>query len=357
VLIDPLFLPFNYGNDVSLDTLFHYFGLCFYVPFGWHQISVGHLFYKLHSKVLILFIRFAYDVLMNITLRQLQIFESVATHLSFTRAAELLYLSQPAVSMQIKQLESELDIPLFERMGKRLFLTDAGKELQNYARNISQQLVELQDVMSELRGSNRGHLTIAVATTANYFALKILGEFYKRYASTNISLDVTNRASLIKHLTDNTVDMVIMGQPPEDLELDATPFMSNPLVVIAPKNHPLVGKQNIPLSELQKETFIMRERGSGTRIAMERFFAQGGYKITSVIEMSNNEAINQAVEAGLGLGIVSKHTLEWELSLQRLAILDVESFPIVRHWYLVHRQGKRFTAVMTAFKRLVIDER
>ncbi len=293
---------------------------------------------------------------MNITIRQLQIFEAVAMHLSYTRAAEVLYLSQPAVSMQIKQLESEIAIPLFERMGKRLFLTDAGKELQIYARNISQQLVELEDVMSEMRGSERGHLTIAVATTANYFALKILGEFYKRHSSTNISLDVTNRASLIKHLADNTVDMVIMGQPPEAIDVEATPFLNNPLVVIAPKDHFLVGKKNIPLSELQKETFIIRELGSGTRMAMERFFEERGYKITSVIEMSSNEAINQAVEAGLGLGIVSKHTLEWELSLDRLAILDVESFPILRHWYLVHRQGKRFTSIMTAFKDLVINE-
>ncbi|MDF1587782.1 MAG: LysR family transcriptional regulator [Gammaproteobacteria bacterium] len=293
---------------------------------------------------------------MNITIRQLQIFEAVSMHLSYTRAAEVLYLSQPAVSMQIKQLESEIDMPLFERMGKRLFLTDAGKELQIYARNISQQLVELEDVISEMRGSERGHLTIAVATTANYFALKILGEFYKRYSSTNISLDVTNRASLIKHLADNTVDMVIMGQPPEGCDVEATPFLKNPLVVIAPRHHFLVSQKNIPLSELQKETFIMRELGSGTRIAMERFFEQAGYKITSVIEMSSNEAINQAVEAGLGLGIVSKHTLEWELSLDRLVILDVESFPIMRHWYLVHRHGKRFTAIMAAFKDLVINE-
>jgi len=293
---------------------------------------------------------------MNITIRQLQIFEAVAQHLSYTRAAEILYLSQPAVSMQIKQLESEIGIPLFERMGKKLYLTEAGDELLLYARNISQQLVELDDVMDEMRGSERGRLTIAVATTANYFALKLLGEFYKRFSGTNISLDVTNRASLLKHMTENTVDMVIMGQPPEEMDVEATSFLENPLVVIAPKDHDLVGQKNIPLSVLQKETFIMREHGSGTRIAMERFFTQSGYSISSVMEMSSNEAINQAVEAGLGLGIVSRHTLELELALGRLAVLDVESFPIMRHWYLVHRQGKRFTALMAAFKRLVIED-
>lgn len=293
---------------------------------------------------------------MNITIRQFQIFEAVAQHLSYTRAAEVLYLSQPAVSMQIKQLESEVEMPLFERLGKKLFLTDAGEELLIYACNISQQLVELDDVLNEIRGSERGRLTIAVATTANYFALKLLGEFYKRFPGTIISFDVTNRESLLNHLNDNTADMVIMGQPPEGMDVEATVFMDNPLVVIAPKGHELISKKQIPLSVLQQETFIMREHGSGTRIAMERFFEQSGYSISSVMEMSSNEAINQAVEAGLGLGIVSRHTLELELALERLHILDVQSFPIMRHWYLVHRKQKRLTALMDAFKRLVIDE-
>jgi DNA-binding transcriptional LysR family regulator len=293
---------------------------------------------------------------MNITIRQLQIFESVAQHLSYTRAAELLFLTQPAVSMQIKQLESEVGIPLFERMGKSLFLTEAGDELLVYARNISQQLGEVAEVLDELKGSQRGRLNIAIATTATSFALKLLGEFYKRFPSANITLDVTNRASLLNHLDENTVDMVIMGQPPEGLDVEAESFMDNPLVVVAPKAHELVAKKKIPLKIVQQETFIMREQGSGTRIAMERFFEKSGYSISSVMEMSSNEAINEAVEAGLGLGIVSKDTLEVKLNLGQLKILDVESFPIMRHWYLVHRKGKRFTALMTAFKNLVQQE-
>ncbi|OUR72797.1 LysR family transcriptional regulator [Methylophaga sp. 41_12_T18] len=293
---------------------------------------------------------------MNITLRQLQIFESVAKNLSYTRAAELLYLTQPAVSMQIKQLESEVAMPLFERMGKSLFLTEAGDELLIYARNISQQLNEVSEVLDELKGSQRGRLNIAVATTATSFSLKLLGEFYKRFPGANITLDVTNRASLLKHLENNTIDMVIMGQPPQGLDVEAESFMDNPLVVVAPKNHELAGKSNIPLKMLERETFIMREHGSGTRIAMERFFEESGYSISSVMEMSSNEAINQAVEAGLGLGIVSRDTLALKLALGHLQILDIESFPIMRHWYLVHRKGKRFTALMSAFKNLVQDE-
>ena len=293
---------------------------------------------------------------MNITIRQLQIFESVAQHLSYTRASEVLYLTQPAVSMQIKQLESVVGLPLFERMGKSIFLTEAGEELLIYARNISQQLSEASEVLDELRGSQRGRLNIAVATTATSFSLKLLGEFYKRFPGANITLDVTNRARLLSHLQDNTVDMVIMGQPPQGIDVEAISFMENPLVVIAPTDHELVGKKNIRLKVLQQETFIMREHGSGTRIAMERFFDESGYSISSVMEMSSNEAINQAVEAGLGLGIVSRDTLELKLALDQVRILDVESFPIMRHWYLVHRKGKRFTALMSAFKNLVQDE-
>lgn len=293
---------------------------------------------------------------MNITIRQFQIFEAVAQHLSYTRAAEVLYLSQPAISMQIKKLENEVEMPLFERLGKQLFLTHAGEELLVYANNISQQLAELEDVLDEVRGSERGRLNIAVATTANYFALKLLGEFYKRFSGTVISFDVANRESLLNHLNDNTADMVIMGRPPENMAVEATQFLDNPLVVIAPKGHRLASEKNIPLSILQQETFIMREHGSGTRIAMERFFEKKGYSINSVMEMSSNEAINQAVEASLGFGIVSRHTLEFELALERLHILDVEFFPIMRHWYLVHRTEKRLTATMEFFKRLVIDE-
>ena len=290
---------------------------------------------------------------MNITIRQLQIFEVVAEHLSYTRAAEILFLSQPAVSMQVKQLESEAGLPLIEKMGRKLFLTEAGRELLVYARNISTQLVELNDVVEELKGTERGQLKIAVASTASSFSLKLLGEFYKRFPGSNISLDVTNRASLLNHLENNTVDMVIMGRPPKEMDVDAINFMDNSLVVVAEANHPLANEKNIPLKVIQKETFIMREHGSGTRIAMEQFFQESGYEISSVMEMSSNDAINQAVEAGLGLGIVSKDTLQREIQLGQLTILDVESFPIMRHWYLVHRRGKRFTALMSAFKRIV----
>lgn len=292
---------------------------------------------------------------MHVTLRQLYVFKSVAQHLSYTRAAEELHLSQPAVSMQIKQLEENVGLGLFEQLGKKIFLTEAGRELYYYSQRISRELSEAGEVLEELKGSKRGTLTIAVATTATYFALHLLGRFHQRFPGANISLDVTNREALLRHLEENTIDMVIMGKPPESLEVVAVPFMENPLVVIAPPRYSLAG-QRVPLTVLQQETFILRERGSGTRIAMERFFAHLGATITSSMEISSNEAIKQAVQAGLGLGIVSQHTLEKEIALQRLVILEVDSFPIMRHWYIVHRKNKRFTALHQAFKDLVIEE-
>lgn len=292
---------------------------------------------------------------LNVTLRQLKVFEAVARNLSFTRAAEELFLSQPAVSMQIKQLEGNIGVPLFEQLGKKIYLTEGGREFYRYSRAISQILIEAEQVLAELKGVKRGRLDISVATTANYFATRLLAVFSKQYEHLNYRLDVTNRETLLQQLEANEKDLVIMGRPPDDLDLVAEPFMENPLVVIAQPGHALAG-QSVALERLRQETFVVRERGSGTRIAMERFFTERGVQIHTGMEMSSNEAIKQAVQAGLGLGIVSVHTLSLELETRRLALLDVEGFPILRHWYVVHRRGKRLTAVAQAFKEFVLAQ-
>lgn len=293
---------------------------------------------------------------MHLTLRQIKVFEAVARLGSYTRAAVELHLTQPAVSMQIKQLEDSAGLPLFEQLGKKIYLTPAGQEMRHYCRNITQQLEEVDRVMAEMKGLERGRLAIAVASTANYFAPRLLATFNQRYPQSVISLDVTNREGLLQHLDANDIDLVIMGRPPEGLDLVAEPFTENPLVVIAAPDHPLVKLQGIPLERLQSETFVVREQGSGTRTAMERFFAEKGIQLSTGMEMSSNEAIKQAVQAGLGLGLVSIHTLELELETRRLKVLDVESFPILRHWYVVHRHGKRLSPVAQVFKDFVLKE-
>lgn len=293
---------------------------------------------------------------MNLTFRQLTIFEAVARHLSFTKAAEELHLTQPAVSMQIKQLEQATGVPLFELLGKRVYLTEAGQELQRYSRSITLLLAEAEQVFEEMRGLKRGRLNITVASTANYFVPRLWAAFRKRHPDVSVSLDVTNRAGLIRALGENQADLVIMGMPPEGLDLVAESFMPNPLVVIAPPSHPLATATQVPLEWLQGEAFLMREQGSGTRSLMERVFAEKGLTPTTPIEMSGTEAIKQGVEAGLGLALLSVHTLEMELALKRLVVLNVEGFPVLREWYIVHRSGKRLSTVAQAFHDFILKE-
>ncbi len=293
---------------------------------------------------------------LNITFRQLKVFESAARRLSYTRAAEELHLSQPGVSMQIKQLEEMVGLPLFEQIGKKMHLTHAGEEVYSYSLSIGQMLDEMETVLNELKGLHSGRLSISVATTASYFATRMLAEFSKRYQDITISLDITNRESLQRQLENNSPDLVIMGQPPAGVDVDADAFMENPLVIIASVEHELVGSRNIPLAEMAEERFVVREAGSGTRIAIARFFAEHNVSFHTGIEMSSNEAIKQAVEAGLGLGIVSLHTLELELETNRLVVLEVEDFPILRYWYIMQCKGKRLSPAAQVFRSFVLTQ-
>jgi len=293
---------------------------------------------------------------MHVTIRQLKVFQSVARHLSYSRAAEALFLSQPAVSMQIKQLEENCGLPLFEQIGKKIFLTDAGREFAHYCRIINEQLDEMDTVFEELKGVERGHLKLTVASTANPFCTRLLAIFGQRIPHLTVSLDVTNRQGLLRQLDLNEADLVIMGQPPPGMDVEAEAFMDNPLVVIAPPEHHLSHQAAIPLKALEAEPFVVREQSSGTRIAMERFFEKAGIHLNAGIEMRSNEALQQAVQAGLGLGIVSHHTLELELETHRLVVLDVDQFPIMRQWYLVHRRGKRLSPIARGFREFILNE-
>lgn len=293
---------------------------------------------------------------MNLTLRQLKVFETAARHLSYTRAARELFLTQPAVSMQIKQLQGQLGVALFEQLGKRVYLTDAGREVLQYARTISHQLDELENIVANVKGVSGGRLRLAVVTTANYFVPSLLGTYCRRYPDVAVSLDVTNREALLRQLNENLVDLVIMGQPPAELDLDAAVFMDNPLVMVAPPDHALARKKHIPIDSLQHEVFLVREQGSGTRITMERFFHDCRIQPRIGMEVGSNEAIKQGVQAGLGLGVLSRDTLDMELSLDRLTVLDVEGLPVMRNWYLVHRRGKRLSTAAQKFKEFLLEE-
>lgn len=293
---------------------------------------------------------------MHLTLRQLRAFSSVSRLLSFTKAAEDLNLSQPAVSMQVKQLEGQIGQPLFEQMGKKIYLTEAGREVYHYSKAIMGEIDNMEAALASLQGIEHGSLKISVATTAHYFAPKLLSIFYGRFPGVDVRLDVTNRETLLNQLSENVVDMVIMGQPPRGIEVESSVFMENPLVVITPPEHPFNKERSISVDRLSEETFIVREKGSGTRSAMERFFKHHKMKLKTGMEVSSDEAIKQSVQAGLGLGIMSRDATKMELELGRLSIPDVLHFPIVRHWYVVHRKGKRLSPVAQAFRDFLINE-
>ena len=291
----------------------------------------------------------------KITLRQLEILEAVARCGSFSRASAEVHLTQPAVSMQIKQLEGTLGLPLFEHHGRHIRLTEAGRETLKTGQVITRELANLEQALADLQGLEGGSLTVSAASTASVFAARLMARFRALHPDVQLSLNVVNRETLLQHLADDTVDLVLMGTTPEGLGLDARPFMDNPLVVIAATSHPLAGTKGIPLSRFLEEPLVGREPGSGTRGALEKFLAERGHRLQAAMEMNKNEAIKQAVEAGLGLGVVSLHTVQAELAAGQLCMLDVKGFPLKRRWYLVQREGKRPSPAAQAFSDLVLS--
>lgn len=243
------------------------------------------------------------------TLHQLRVFEAAARHGSFTRAAEELFLTQPTISMQIKQLTKSVGIPLFEQVGKRLYLTEAGRELFATCKEVFNTLTQFEMKVADLKGLKQGQLRLAVITTAKYFIPRLLGSFCKLYPGIEISLQVTNHEGILERMTSNQDDLYIMSQVPENLDINCQAFLENPLVVLAPGNHPLAGEKNIPISRLANEAFIMREPGSGTRRAVQKLFDENDVEVKVKLELGSNEAIKQAIAGGLGISVLSRHTL------------------------------------------------
>lgn len=292
----------------------------------------------------------------NATLRQLKVFESVARNLSYTRAAEELYLTQPTVSIQLKQLTDIVGQPLLEQIGKRIYLTDTGKELLKVCRDIFEGLSRFEMLVSDMKGVKAGKLRVAVITTAKYFVPRLLGLFCQRYPGIDVSLKVTNRERILQRLSDNQDDIYVLGTPPENMDIQIEPFLENPLVVLAASSHPLVKEKNISPQRLAEEPFLMREPGSGIRLSTEQFFAEHGLQLKVRMELGSNEAIKQAVASGLGIAVLSAHTLALDRNSDELAYLDVQGFPIRRHWYWAYPRDKQLSVVAQAFLKFLHEE-
>ena len=292
----------------------------------------------------------------NATFRQLKVFEAVARHLSYTRAAEELRLSQPGVSIQVKQLEGHAGLPLFEQLGKKIYLTSAGHQMLHYSRAIIQQFKEADEALAALKGIRGGRLNIAVISAGDYFFPGLLAEFCRRHEDVTVRLTVNNREEIVRQLGENTTDLTVLLRPPENPDMVAEAFAPQPHVIIAAPQHALARKRNISLQALTNEAFIVRERGSDTRIAMEELLAEYRVKFNIAMEIKSTETIKQAVIAGMGISFLSAHTIGLEVEIGRLSVLDVEGFPVMRKWHIVHHRNKRLPPVAVAFKEFLLQE-
>jgi DNA-binding transcriptional LysR family regulator len=292
----------------------------------------------------------------HVSLRQLRVFEAAASHRSFSKAAEFLHLTQPGVSMHIKELETNAGLPLFERIGRKLYVTEAGQELLALTREILRALKDADDTLNGLRGLRRGRINLAVVSTAKYFVPQLLARFGRDFPELEIRLTVNNRSSVIEQLVANDVDLAIMGRSPQSLDTVAEPFAQNPHVIIAAPDHPLASERDIPVETVARENFIVREPGSGTRLAMQQYFDEFGLACNVGMEMASNETIKQAVMAGMGISFISRHTLDLELQTQRLVVLDVRGMPVIRLWHVAHLVKKRLSPTAVAFKEFVLTQ-
>ena len=290
------------------------------------------------------------------TLHQLQILGAIARYGSFTRAAAALELTQPTVSQQIKRLTQTIGMPLFEQLGKQIYLTAAGQEVLGASAMISEKFAELEIAIDELRGLKQRRIDLVASTTAKYFVPRLLGTFRRKHPDIQLALHITNQEGVLARLAKNQGDLYFTGRPPSNLEIELRPILDNPLVVVAPSNHPLAGKTNIAIKELATEPFIFREAGSGTRSVVEHFLAENRVAVDVAIELSSNEAIKQAIAGGLGISVLSQHSLDLETQNGLLTILNVEGFPIHRHLYVIYPNGKQLSVAAQTFLDFAIAE-
>lgn len=290
------------------------------------------------------------------TLRQLKVFEAVARLLSFSRAAEELHLTQPAVSTQVRKLEEHAGNALFEQFGKKIYLTPAGTELLQISRAIIQQFEAAENAMLQFNGVSGGKLNVGVISAGDYFFPRLLVEFASRHRGVTLNFTVHNREGLMTHIAENLTDLAIMVRPPTDLDTVNQPFAPHPYVIVAAPNHPLVGVPRIPLNRLMREPFVVREKASDTWHSMEEGFGGDLSGINIAMEIRSTETIKQAVIAGMGVSFVSAHTISQETRAGSLCVLDVQGFPLMLNWYVVHRRSKRLPPVAQAFKDFLLAD-
>ena len=295
--------------------------------------------------------------LMRITFRQLQVFNEVCDLRSYSRAAEEMSLTQPAVSLQIRQLEELIGQPLFDYVGQKLYMTEAAEALQLASRDIFGRLENLDMQLSDMLGSLQGQLKLAVESSAKYFVPHLFAAFKRQHPEVNLQLTVVNRAQAVRRLSDNRDDLVIMSMVPQDMGLEFLPFLNNPIVAVAPTDHPLCNRGPLHLQDLEPYTLLMREQGSGTRMACEEYFKEKRVHFSQTLEVSSNESQRECAVAGLGVALLTRHAVSLELATGLLRELPVEELPLYRSWCVVQAKAKRLSPVAHAFLGFIRTER
>lgn len=291
----------------------------------------------------------------GVTLRQIRVFVAVARHLNFARAADALSLTPPAVTMQIRELETQVGLPLFDRTGRNVSLTITGEYFLVYARKILATLKDAEDMVASFKQVQTGRLVIGMVSTAQYFVPPLLGRFCQDHPGVEVSLSVGNRQTLVEQLQRNEVDLAVMGRPSREMATRAEPFAAHPHVFVAALDHPLVRLGHVPAQALDGYNFIVREPGSGTRAVLEEYFERHGLTPRISMEMSGNETIKQAVMANMGISLLSLHTLGLELSSHRIAVIDVEGTPVLRRWHMVNLLSKILSPPAEAFRYFMLE--
>jgi DNA-binding transcriptional LysR family regulator len=287
---------------------------------------------------------------MNVTFRQLKLFLALSETGSVSAAARVMHVTQPTASMQLKEVTQAIGVPLYEVISKKIHLTDVGRELARTARDMVQTWAAFEQGVDSVKGLARGKLRVAVVSTAKYFMPRLIGTFCKKYPEIDVSLEILNRDGVVQRMRDNLDDLYIMSQPPIDLDLSDEIFMTNPLVLVAATRSPLVKSSGVSLSRLENQRFILREKGSGTRMGVDQFFKKHKFRPDIRMELGSNEAVKEAVAGGLGIGIVSRHALHGHQKEHGVAVVDVKGFPIQSNWHIVHPASKRLSPVANAFK-------
>lgn len=293
---------------------------------------------------------------MYVTFRQLRLFLALAETGSVSAAARATHVTQPTASMQLRQVSETLGVPLYEVIAKKVYLTDAGKELAQTGRAIANEWDVLEQKIDATKGLTRGKLRVAVVSTAKYFVPRLLGTFCVSYPEIDISLEILNRDGVLNRLRENLDDLYIMSKPPKDILIEDQILMPNPLVVIAASTDPLVKRRRLTLQNLNNKRFILRERGSGTRMAVDAHFKRLKFKPDLRLELGSNEAIKEAVAGGLGIAVVSSHSLQGNAAQQGVSVLKVIGFPIDSNWHVVHQKGKQLSPIAKVFQEHLLTQ-